>query len=69
MIQTEDRLAKAKKQCKNMGHDKCHSTITLTSMPPQTEWICRRCGERGVDVGHVDHDPFEYDRLIGKEQP
>lgn len=46
-------------------HDKCWSNIVLTSYPPQSPWICRRCGKLGVDVGECV-DATEYDKWVSE---
>lgn len=41
-------------------HDKCYCQTILLSYPPQYPWICRICGEQGVD--HADviiHNEYE----------
>ena len=48
-------------------HDKCYSPIVLTSSPPQQDWVCRKCGERGRDR-MSGQDSNEYYRLTGKSK-
>lgn len=31
-------------------HEKVNANCILTSHPPQSPWICKKCGERGADV-------------------
>jgi hypothetical protein len=32
-------------------HEKVYANYVLTSCPPQYPWICRKCGEKGIDWG------------------
>lgn len=39
-----------KESLTNCNHDKVYDNQNLlTSFPPQRRWICRLCGEEGVD--------------------
>jgi len=39
-------------------HDKSYSPTQLLSNPPKIPWICRRCGERGVDTKPYIHNDY-----------
>lgn len=43
------------KDCK---HKKVYSPITLTSNPPQHPWVCKECGEEGIDMGEYIHNEY-----------
>lgn len=43
-------------------HDKVYSQYVLATFPAQHPWICRECGEEGVDMEPMP-DFGEYDRL------
>lgn len=50
--------------CEQIGHDKVmDASVTLTTNPPQTRWICRRCLVEGTDMGTTIHPATEYDTL------
>lgn len=40
-------------KCKSyFDHDKIYAPYILSSYPLKHSWICRLCGESGVDVGY-----------------
>ncbi len=39
-------------KCKD-GPTKVYADHILTSDPPQFPWICKECGEKGIDRGKV----------------
>ena len=44
---------------KNCNHDKAYSNMMLMSNPPQRDWICRVCGEKGRDtIGKLEKDDY-----------
>ena len=45
-------------------HDKVYANCVLTSNPPQYPWICKKCGEKGIDHG-MDWTT-EYEDLVKK---
>lgn len=55
-------------ECK---HEKVYDNNILTTNPPQQNWVCRKCGERGTEVvGKITAN--EYDAIIKhfkKENP
>ncbi len=56
-----------KNKCKHT--DKSFSPNVLMSNPPQYPWICRKCGEEGVDRELVlDNDLKKLKRNLKKER-
>lgn len=47
-------------------HEKVYSNRILASMPPQTPWICRLCGETGIDQEKLAMPKESYDDLMVK---
>ena len=45
-------------------HDKVYSNNMLTSYPPQTEWICSKCGKQGVERSMVVTNTDTYDDIV-----
>ncbi len=37
----------------NCEHDKVYEPLMLLSIPPKQRWICRKCGEEGIDTAGV----------------
>jgi hypothetical protein len=59
-------MSKQSPTCKIDLHDRVydHSRI-LTSNPPKKAWVCRECGQEGVEtVGVLWENESEYDRVI-----
>lgn len=55
---------KPKPEC---DHDKAYAGWIVTSNPPYTSWICRKCKKQGLDEGvHSSRDGEDY-RLILQE--
>lgn len=51
-------------------HDKCYSLKLLCSIPPQVEWICRKCDKEGFDSLEDAHVRREYEyRIMKKHGP
>jgi hypothetical protein len=48
------------------NHEKVYAPFVYTTYPAQHPWICRLCGEQGVDADEVYNDPKEYYKLIDK---
>ena len=45
-------------------HDKVYNTrMVLTTFPPQQAWICRKCGEEGIDI-MWGQEADEYNELV-----
>ena len=55
-----------KTKCKHT--DKSFSPNVLMSNPPQYPWICRKCGEEGVDRELVLDNDFEEIKKKFKER-
>jgi hypothetical protein len=47
-------------------HEKVYSSFVLASMPPKTPWICRLCGETGIDQEKLAMPKESYDDLLIK---
>ena len=47
----------------NCKHEKVYANYILTSNPPQSPWICKKCGAEGVDVETNSKSFSEYDAL------
>lgn len=48
-------------------HIKVYNNKILASWPPQQDWICRKCGEKGREiVGPPATFANEYDHLVEK---
>ncbi len=47
-------------------HEKVYSSSVLASLPPQTPWICRLCGETGIDREKLAMPKESYDSLMVK---
>lgn len=43
-------------ECK---HEKVFANFILTSNPPQYPWVCKLCGETGVDQGLFQKNEYE----------
>ena len=43
------------------AHEKVYASYILTSHPPQQPWVCRLCGEEGIDRlgGKLKTDEYE----------
>jgi len=44
-------------------HEKVYANYVLTSNPPQYPWICKKCGEKGIDRGSY-YNANAYDELV-----
>ena len=53
----------------NCNHEKVYSPYVHASFPAQHPWICRVCGEKGVDTDTYYNDPKEYFELDNKYHP
>lgn len=43
-------------------HEKVYANHILATNPPRRPWVCKKCGERGMDVvGNIDMN--EYDKF------
>jgi hypothetical protein len=45
-------------------HDKAYSKIILTSYPPQYQWVCKKCGQKGRDIQSNFFMNDEYEETI-----
>ncbi len=50
------------KECTHI--DKVYGNAILCSLPPQRNWICRKCGERGTDTIVTLADYDEYGKIV-----
>jgi hypothetical protein len=47
-------------------HEKVYADHVLASYPPQMPWICKLCGERGLDKEELPNRGDTYDDLMVK---
>lgn len=45
-------------------HDKAYAKIVLLSYPPQYQWVCKKCGQKGTDIQSNFFQDDEYEQAI-----
>ena len=45
-------------------HDKAYAKIVLLSYPPQHQWVCKKCGQKGRDIQSNFFMNDEYEETI-----
>ena len=50
----------------NCEHDKVYAHRAILTFPAKNEWICRKCGYKGIETMKTLTDLSEYQRLIEK---
>ena len=53
---------KKKQDC---NHKKVFANTMIMTYPPQQEWICSKCGEKGIDrIGEINNEPSYSDLVL-----